>query len=461
MSITIHDPHRLLLAYIARVEQSGLCGYPALETHLHQHAMALKAQAALVAREARAAAATQVSERACPPDQGQQAIAPSTAECNEAALAKCRAGASPAPTAAKVVKPDAMAPAQTPLQASSQPDVPGDSAPMTPAVTQHASQEPSVAGSSPDPGAPARPDPSWPGPRRAPKPLQGGIGTGPRSEAHQGGAKVHPPAPKPAAPVPSLLKEPQPQLELLLRFRERVQATGVCNHPALQQRMEEHLRNREQALRPVAPIETGNARLALERHRQDCIQQLKAALCLLAELRWPGTPSDAAIETTAALFGELRLQLEDGLSSYGQPLDPPQRRLLQRLLQRAAGRERRLQRRLRRGAPAASLLSELRALAQVLRSAALQWMPEAEMLLSEPFDLALPPEPAQPLDGALHAVATAQEPTGAAPDSTVAAFSSGRTERRGRLMPRTTRAVLNGIRPRPALQAVPPNRPAA
>ncbi len=454
MSTPIHDPQRLLLAYIARVEQSGLCGYPALETHLHQHAMALKEQAALEAREARAAAATQASERAGRPDQGQQPIAPSTPQCSEAARAESREGARPAPMAPKVVKPDAIAPAQTPLQAPSQPDVPGDSAPMTPAVTQHASRETAAAGSSPDPGGPARPDPSWPGPRRAPKPLPGGNGTGPRSEADPGGAKVHPPAPKPAAPVPSLLTEPQPQLELLLRFRERVQATGVCDHPALQQRMEEHLRHREQALRPVAPIETGNARLALERHRQDCIQQLQAALCLLAELRRPGTPSDPAIETTAAVFGELRLQLEDGLSSYGQPLDPPQRRLLQRLLQRAAGRERRLQRRLRRGAPSASLLSELRVLAQVLRSAALQWMPEAEMLLSEPFDLAHPPEPAQPLEGAMHAAAST-------PDPTEAAVAMGAPDRRRRLMPPRTWTVRNGIRPRSALQAVPPDRTAA
>ena len=99
MSTPIHDPQRLLLAYIARVEQSGLCGYPALETHLHQHAMALKEQAALEAREARAAAATQVSERAGRPDQGQQPIAPSTPQCSEAARAESREGARPAPMA--------------------------------------------------------------------------------------------------------------------------------------------------------------------------------------------------------------------------------------------------------------------------------------------------------------------------------------------------------------------------
>jgi hypothetical protein len=238
----------------------------------------------------------------------------------------------------------------------------------------------------------------------------------------------------------------QPDLDLLLRFRDLVERNGGCDHPDLQARIE--------ARRAQRQLKTGNSRLASQRLQRRCQLQLKQALAELQELAelHAEAERDAASERhaqasqfsqasgspggggpTAARLGaraaslamtlsQLRQRLLDGLSCYGDRLDRPQQRLLRRQLERAAQVDRRLQRHLRRQELPApwrghhDALSQLNALAQLLETVLEQWLPE--------------PSPAEQ-----------------ASSSTPAA-----QPRQPRATTRRRRAVLNAIRPLPDAQ---------
>ncbi len=68
----------------------------------------------------------------------------------------------------------------------------------------------------------------------------------------------------------------EPDLDLLLRFREQVQSSGFCDHPELHERLAAHQGNRE--------LPQGNSRLALQRLQQRCHSQLQQTLRQLEAL---------------------------------------------------------------------------------------------------------------------------------------------------------------------------------
>ncbi len=334
------DPQRLLLAFIAHVEQTGLCGYPPLEAHLHRHA-----------------SRPQPAEPRPEPAAEQECSTPPEADAEPEAEA-----ALPAPIPTPVAPAENREPPPTATQPATQPATQLAPAPAQPALSPEAATgaldvieaeviEAEVSEEREEKVAVAEVCTPQPRPARA-------------AAARQ----VHTVADSGEGPTP----DPVP--ELLLRFREQVRSSGYCDHPALQQRLEDRIAQRSP--------NSGNDQLALDCQRQACLSQLQQGLATLAALNAQvlATPHHAAIPQTIAtvvmLFTQVRELLADGLSSYGLPPDSPQRNLLQRLLRRAARQEQQVQRQLRRGAATGSVLVALQALALVLRNATLQWMPD-------------------------------------------------------------------------------------
>jgi len=324
------DPQRLLLAFIAHVEQTGLCGYPPLEAHLHRHASRPHP-----AEPRPEPAADQ--ERSTPPEADAEAEATLSAPIpTPVAPAENR---EPSPTTTQLAPAPAQ-PALSPEATTGALDV-IEAEVIEAAVSEEREEKVAVAEVCTPQPRPARAEPA---------------------------RQVHTVADSGEGPTP----DPVP--ELLLRFREQVRSSGYCDHPALQQRLEDRVAQRSP--------NSGNDQLALDCQRQACLSQLQQGLATLAALNAQvlATPHHAAIPQTIAtvlmLFMQVRQLLADGLSSYGLPPDSPQRNLLQRLLRRAARQEQQVQRQLRRGAATGSVLVALQALALVLRNATLQWMPD-------------------------------------------------------------------------------------
>lgn len=344
------DPQRLLLAFIAHVEQTGLCGYPPLEAHLHRHA-----------------SRPQPAEPRPEPAAEQECSTPPEADAEaEAAL--------PAPLSTPVAPAENREPPPTATQPATQPATQLAPAPAQPALSPEATTG-------------------------ALDVIEAEVIEAEVSEQREekvAVAEVCTPQPRPAqtaAADNSQGPTPDPVPELLLRFREQVRSSGYCDHPALQQRLEDRIAQRSP--------NSGNDQLALDCQRQACLSQLQQGLATLAALNAQvlTTPHHAAtpqtIATVVMLFTQVRELLADGLSSYGLPPDSPQRNLLQRLLRRASRQEQQVQRQLRRGAATGSVLVALQALALVLRNATLQWMPDQAAQL---HDHPVMPAPMAPVE---------------------------------------------------------------
>lgn len=336
-STALSSDVRLLLQFVDRVQSTGLCNYPPLEAHLHRHAETLRIQAAHPA-DAGVTPGAKGSET--PGDKADPDGHQDPAQENVAA----QPGPSPLPShpdrgelQRRQSPPDRMEPSDPEPQLTSEQ---GGSPPagLAAELAAAASHGPATQPTGPD--------------------------SGPDSGEAQASGRTLLAAERFAAP--------DPQLDLLLQFRERVQISGLCDHPELEERLSAHLNQRE--------MRQGNNRLALERLQQRCHQRLQQALTSLAELadalRPAETASGAESAALAACLGQLRLLLVDGLECYGSALDGPQRRMLRRQCERAAREDHHLKRLLASGAPAAMTLVRLQSLAAILAVALEQWDPD-------------------------------------------------------------------------------------
>ena len=375
------DDTRLLLQFVAHVQETGLCGYPPLEAHLHRYAEELRSQAAAAAAAPRAA--------------GEDTSATAT-EPDAQALPDDRL-ASGRPTPPDVT---ASTPASQDLDATGPEDGPAQG--RAPA---------SQGGSELNP-----PDRQGGADRQGPEELcQGQSNAGwtptpagsestaieragsPATEARAAAAHADPVEvidPGDTSAAASTPSQPsfEPDLDLLLRFREQVQSSGFCDHPDLQERLAAHQGNRE--------LPQGNSRLALQRLQQRCHRQLQrnlsqlealnqSALNLSGEGERPRLQDTApqpdlyALMSVATGLSQLRQLLADGVASYGVPIDAPQRRMLQRQLARAERSDRQIRRMLARAAAGPSLLAELQNLAGLLETLVGQWWPDGDASNSE------------------------------------------------------------------------------
>lgn len=348
------DPTRLLLQFIAHVQDTGLCSYPALEAHLQRYSEELRSRASepeatptasdASPETAKANADGAASDGQVSPDgdSDSEPAAPPTPSTDSERSQKDHPADSQAP------EPRCLeaGPAMRPESASG----------LLPQATEPGGQLAAATAADQD-------DPSEP-------------------EVLNGGGDV------PAGEAAMPLSPSDADLDLWLRFREQVQSSGFCDHPELQARLEAHLGSRQ--------LPQGNSRLTAERLQQRCRTLLMQALASLELLTHPDFPSRATgwlpgsdeagtlatdpvtLARPAAALGQLRHLLVDGVSCYATQLDAPQRRMLRRALDRAARIDRRLQRMLAQGIGGPQVLTQLQTLALQLEVAVEQWCPETE-----------------------------------------------------------------------------------
>lgn len=369
------DPTRLLLKFIAHVQDTGLCSYPALEAHLHRYAEELRSQAAAAAAALRSA--SQVSSAT--------ATEPDAEALPDDRLASGR------PTPPEVT---ASTPASQDLEATGPEDAPAQG--HDPASQEGSELNPPNRKGVADRQGPEEQHQGQPPAGWAPNPAGPESAAierhSPASVARADAAYADPVEatdPGDTSASASTPSQPsfEPDLDLLLRFREQVQSSGFCDHPDLQERLAAHQGNRE--------LPQGNSRLALQQLQQRCHSQLQQTLGQLEALNQsaislsgegerprsqdttPRTDLFAVISVATGL-SQLRQLLADGVASYGFPIDAPQRRMLQRQLARAERSDRQIRRMLARAAAGPSLVAELQNLAGLLETLVGQWWPDAD-----------------------------------------------------------------------------------
>lgn len=366
------DETRLLLQFVAQVQETGLCGYPPLEAHLHRYIEVLRRQADEAAASPRTAS-EDTADTATEPD----------------------AEAMPAP-------PEATdsTPASQDLETTEHEDAPAQghdpasqeaselNLPNRKRVADRQGPEDWQQGQSPAGWAQT---PS--GSECAATDRDGSPASMARADAARvdHGETTNPGDASAAASTPS---QPsfEPDLDLLLRFRDQVQSSGFCDHPELQERLAAHQGHRE--------LPQGNSRLALQRLQQRCHSKLQQTLAQLEALNQSAIslsgegqrtsladtapqPNRCALMSVATGLSQLRQLLVDGVASYGVPIDVPQRRMLQRQLARAERSDRQIRRMLTRAAAGPSLVAEVQNLAGLLETLVGQWWPDADACNAE------------------------------------------------------------------------------
>ncbi|MEB3167967.1 MAG: hypothetical protein VKK97_04460, partial [Synechococcaceae cyanobacterium] len=367
---------RLLLQFIAHVQDTGLCSYPGLEAHLHRFAEELRSQAA---------------EAAAAPRTAGEDTAVAASETDAEALPDNRL-ASGRPTPPEVT---ASTPASQDLEATG----PDDAAAQG---RDPASQEGSELnlpnrkglsdGSRLAEHNQGQPTDGWAQSptdqeRAATERHDSPASVARADAAHADPAEAADPGDTAAAASSPSQSSFEPDLDLLLRFREQVQSSGFCDHPELQERLAAHQGNRE--------LPQGNSRLAAERLQQRCHSQLQQTLSQLEALNQSAIslsgegerpcsqdtaphPDLYALMSVSTGLSQLRQLLADGVASYGLPIDAPQRRMLQRQLARAERSDRQIRRMLARAAAGPSLLAELQNLGGLLETLVGQWWPDGD-----------------------------------------------------------------------------------
>lgn len=367
------DDTRLLLQFVAHVQETGLCGYPPLEAHLHRYAEELRSQAA---------------EAAAAPRSASQDSSATATEPDAEALPDDRL-ASGRPTPPEVT---ASTPASQDLEATVPEDAPAQG--HDPASQEGSELNPPNREGVADRQGPKEQHQGQPPAGWAPNPAGSESAATERdsaaSVARADAAHADPvEATDPGDTSASTPSQPsfEPDLDLLLRFRQQVQSSGFCDHPDLQERLAAHQGNRE--------LPQGNSRLAAERLQQRCHSQLQqtlsqlealnqSAISLSGEGERPRSQDTAprpdlfAVMSVATGLSQLRHLLADGVASYGVPIDMPQRRMLQRQLARAERSDRQIRRMLARAATGPSLWVELQNLAGLLETLVEQWWPDAD-----------------------------------------------------------------------------------
>lgn len=369
---TDSDPTRLLLQFIAHVQDTGQCGYPPLEGHLHRYAEELRSRELAAADERQTAAEDRATEEKEPVAEAMPTDCPTPYK-----------PASPEPIVSETSSPD--------LDATAPEDVPGPGCESTteadkdmiPHDSKGLSDRPSLEGQNQEPTV---------ADHRCGKPASMLAGADRAGSCADLSAAAQEEQPEDMSPSTCSAAEPTPiqtpddaQLARFLRFREQVQSSGFCDHPELQERLAAHLNNRE--------LPQGNSRLALQRLELRCQTELRQALAQLEVLNPSaislrgerqthsiGNPasqlSPSALLSVAAGLRLVRHHLADGLASYGCQIDAPQRRMLQRQLSRAERTDRRIHRSLAKDIDGASLLADLQILGCLLTSLLEQWWPE-------------------------------------------------------------------------------------
>lgn len=369
------DPTRLLLQFIAHVQDTGLCSYPALEAHLHRYAEELRSQAAAAAAAPRAAGddttatATEPDAQALPDDRLASG-GPTPPEVTDSTPASQDLEAT-GPQEAPAQGHDPASQEGSELNPPNREGVANRQGPEE----QHQGQPP--AGWAPNPA----------GSESAAMEQDSAASVARADAAHADPVEATDPGDTSAAASTPSQPSFEPDLDLLLRFREQVQSSGFCDHPDLLERLAAHQGNRE--------LPQGNSRLAAERLQQRCHRQLQqtlsqlealhqSAISLSGEEQRPRLQTSApqpdlyALMSVSTGLSQLRQLLADGVASYGAPIDAPQRRMLQRQLARAERSDRQIRRMLARAAAGPSLLVELQTLAGLLETLVEQWWPDAD-----------------------------------------------------------------------------------
>lgn len=348
----------LLLRYVAHVQETGLCGFPALEAHLQRHSLELEARRAIEQAAIRATIAEPAGEAQAVPTPEPGALT----QLPPASIAERPTEPSPSATAgeagsteadhldptvldapvldATVLEPTTL----EPLPLASRPPAPMPRAPKRRASLADRRTKAASTARRLDPGFETVDQPQTP-----------------EDKAEQTNALSA------AAPTAPMASARNPELELLLRFQDIAERGGRCDPPALQQRLTASVAARD--------LDRGNSREALERLKL-------RSHALLGQIR-DALPEASALTTQTLTDGSrplhrlglLRAQLDDGLRCYGLRLDRPLQRMLKRQLRRAADQERRLQRRLKRGEAPNTVASELLGLADTLETVLDQWLP--------------------------------------------------------------------------------------
>ena len=370
MATPISDPQRLLLAFVAHVQDTGLCDFPALDAHLYRYGLDLQAQAiATAAATATVPEPQSLDPSADGPDSAASAPAQPHATASERdASSRSQPLTSPSPEYPVSARQNAEA-EPTALLAPDDSDHSGDhrAGPASSAAGGFSGAKRSmlIAGAGRDRHTAAAhgTGSALPMPHRK---------SSPRAIATTQATTAHPSAPA-----------SMPQLDLLLRFREQLESKGWCDHPELQDRLEQ---------RQIVGLDP---RLTLERLQHRCLQRLRQSQRDLAELQeeqqapMPSSATHSRTAKVAMALSQLRLLVVDGLASYQASLGQSQQRLRRRQLARAANLDGQVQRLLRRSGSEATLESKLQALASTLQTVLEQWLP-SELLLAEEPSLAAP-----------------------------------------------------------------------
>lgn len=348
----------LLLRYVAHVQETGLCGFPALEAHLQRHALELEARRTIEQAASRAAIAEPpVAAQTEPtPEPGALALQPPASIAEHpsepspyAAAAEARSSEAdhldPTVLDAPVLDSTGLEPTVLePLPLASRPLAPMPRAPKRGASWVDRRTKVARTARRLDPGSEILDQPETPEDKALQtKALSAAAATAPMASARN------------------------PELELLLHFHQAAQRGGRCDPPALQQRLTASVAARE--------LERGNSREALERLKRRSHGQLaRIRAALPDDLPLAPQPLTDAGNLLHRL-SQLRTQLDDGLRCYGLRLDRPLQRMLQCQLRRAANQERILQRRLHQGQDPDHIVGELLGLSDTLETVLDQWLP--------------------------------------------------------------------------------------
>lgn len=348
----------LLLRYVAHVQETGLCGFPALEAHLQRHALELEARRAIEQAASRAALAEPpgAAQAEPTPEPGGLALQP------PASIAERPTDPSPYAVATAARSTEAVHLDPTVL----------DGPVLDSMVVEPTALEPLPLASRPLAAMPRSPKRRaslanrWTKAARTARPLDPAPEIVDQPEKTKDKAlQTH--ALSAAAATAPMASARNPELELLLHFHQAAQRGGHCDPPALQQRLTASVAARE--------LERGNSREALERLK-------RRSHALLARIR-AALPEDLALAPQSLTdagnllqrLSQLRTQLDDGLRCYGLRLDRPLQRMLERQLRRATNQERILQRKLRLGQAPENVVGDLMGLSDTLDTVLDQWLP--------------------------------------------------------------------------------------
>ena len=338
----------LLLRYVAHVQETGLCGFPALEAHLQRHALELEARRAIEQAASRAAIADLALQPPVPIAGRPSQTSPQMAMADAASIE------------AEHLDPTHI---ETPV--------------LEPTVLEPTVLEPTVLEPNAHPYRPLAPIPRAL-PRRttitqrrikaatAARLINDASGIGHPSETPDG-TLLNTDTDGTTSTRTSVSAPRNPELELLLRFQDIAERGGRWDPPTLQQRLTASVAARQ--------LDRGNSREALERLKLRSHALLGQIRASLPEASAPAPQPLVDGSLNFHRLGQLRAQLDDGLRCYGLRLDRPLQRMLQRQLRRAADQERGLQRRLRRGETPITVASELMGLADTLETVLDQWLP--------------------------------------------------------------------------------------